>query len=208
MPAPRFWRRLAVAVGGLLAFHAAAAVALPGIDLAAFSRFLAQARTGTLWWLYDRLGGDGLSRGSIIALGFMPYLSARVWVWLASTLIPNVRRLRERASGLTTLRQWTRGLTVVGALIQSTGLVQRLLQAPDVVLQPGLGSSLRLVAVLTGGAVAAMLIAESVDALVSGQYDAPADDASPSPTPHKELPEGAAPDSPALRTRTSSKVPR
>lgn len=205
----RVWRRAAALAAGLVAFNVAAHVVLPGLSLPAFLRFLHSASAGSLWWWYDRIGGGGLSRGSIVALGFMPYLAARAWVFLAGRFVPRVRALRDTTAGALLLRRWTRGLTIGAALAQSYGLAHRLLEAPDVVLQPGPGFVLRMVTVLTGGAMVAMLLSESAEALVTNGGDSRTTDPA-DPTPSVRSPNQLSSESqaPVLDTAQRAASPR
>lgn len=159
----RFWQRIAKLTLGLLAFNAATHVMLPGLNLDVFARYIRNAPGGPLLWLYDRIGGGGLSRVSIVALGFMPYLSARIGMLLVRKVAPGVERLSETTSGQRKLKWWTRGVTVGLSMIQSFGFAQSLLNVPGLVLDPGPGFVVRLMATLTGGAIVAMMLSESVE---------------------------------------------
>jgi hypothetical protein len=95
--------------------------------------------------------------------------------------------------------------------LQSYGLAQRLLDAPDVVVHPGPGFVLGMMAVLTGGSIVAMLLSESTEALLSGGVDSTSSDAAPHvAAPHvaaPQLTEGTEPARP-ISTRASDTVAR
>jgi len=189
----RFWQRIGKLTLGLLAFNMATHVVMPGLNLPALERFMQNAQGGLLW-LYDRMGGGGLSRVSIVALGFMPYLSARVAMLLARRVAPGLERLSETPSGQRTLKWWTRGVTVGLSLIQSYGLSQSLLNVPGLVLDPGPGFVVRMMATLTGGAIVAMMLSESVEEIALDAMGASSSQAETleSDEPQRELTSGPA----------------
>ena len=162
MASDRFWQRLVKLTLGLVAFNAATHVVMPGLNLPVFQNYIRSASNGLLW-LYDKLGGGGLSRVSIVALGFMPYFSARIGMVLARQVSPGLAKLNASASGQRKLKWWTRGVTVGLSVIQSYGLTQSLLNVPGLVLDPGPGFVVRMMATLTGGAIVAMMLSESLE---------------------------------------------
>jgi len=193
MALDRFWQRIAKLTLGLLAFNAATHVIMPGLNLQALQRFMQNAQGGLLW-LYDRMGGGGLSRVSIVALGFMPYFSARIGMLLARQVSPALAKLSESANGQRKLKWWTRGLTVGLSMIQSYGFAQSLLNVPGLVLDPGPGFVVRMMATLTGGALVAMLLSESVEEIALDAMGAShsGEEALASDEPPRELTAGPA----------------
>jgi preprotein translocase subunit SecY len=123
--------------------------------------------------LYRLIGGGGLSGASVVALGFMPYLSARLWWWLAQRVSPRLAAWAAEPAHATASRRWIRGLTIGGAVVQSAGLASYLLEIPGVVTYPAAGFTLGFMATLTGGAVLAMLLSESVERTLMGDHDSP-----------------------------------
>jgi preprotein translocase subunit SecY len=162
---PRGWRRGALGVLGLALYQLGASIAAPGFDgsaLAAYFRARRAAGNGGLLALYDRLVGGGLSRGALLALGVMPYLSAWAFVRLSRHAFPAVARAAERPDGRRVLRRWTRVLTIVFALVQSLGYALFTQSVPGVVAEPGLGHVLRTMLVLTVGAIAVLWLGEAL----------------------------------------------
>lgn len=159
------WKRLSVTAAGLIIFSLATHVVMPGIDFQAFLRFFRTESVNPLLWLYDRLSGGGALRASIVALGFMPYVTARIWMQIARLTVSRVRALHDSVDGQATLSRWTRGLTISFALVQSYGFAHMLQGVPGVVGDPGVGFVSRVVVTLTGGAIVAMLLSEQVQEL-------------------------------------------
>jgi preprotein translocase subunit SecY len=68
--------------------------------------------------------GGGLTRFSVFALGIMPYITSSIIMQLLTVVIPKLQQWQDEGeSGVKKTNQWTRYLTVVLALLQSTGLV-------------------------------------------------------------------------------------
>jgi preprotein translocase subunit SecY len=155
IPAP--WRKLPLALLALLVCEVGARVALPGVDARALGEYFRTA-PGSLLALYDWIGGGGLSRGAVLALGVMPWLSATLLVRLARSLVPSL------GAGRATLTRWSRALTVGLALVQSYGFAHFAQSVPGAVAEPGAGFVVRTMLVLTLGAVLVMLLGERVTA--------------------------------------------
>ena len=68
--------------------------------------------------------GGGLTRFSVFALGIMPYITSSIIMQLLTVVIPKLQQWQDEGeAGVKKTNQWTRYLTVVLALLQSTGLV-------------------------------------------------------------------------------------
>ena len=83
---------------------------------------LLRRRGGTILGLLSLFSGGALSRFSIFALGIMPYITASIILQLMTVVIPKLAELqKEGESGYAKINQYTRYLTVVLAVAQSTG---------------------------------------------------------------------------------------
>ena len=61
---------------------------------------------------------------AVFGLGIMPYITASIIMQLLTVVIPKLEQWhKEGESGTKKINQWTRYVTVVLALLQSTGLV-------------------------------------------------------------------------------------
>src|ERR671914_2996353 len=68
--------------------------------------------------------GGALTRFAIFALGIMPYITSSIIMQLLSVVIPKLEQWQKQGEqGTKKINQWTRYVTVVLALLQSTGLV-------------------------------------------------------------------------------------
>src|SRR5688572_11777680 len=76
---PESWRRLALALLVLLVCQLGAHVAMPWLDPRALGERFRTGGVGLLA-IYDWIVAGGLSRGAVLALGVMPWLSATLLV--------------------------------------------------------------------------------------------------------------------------------
>ncbi|HEY6635768.1 MAG TPA: preprotein translocase subunit SecY [Acidimicrobiia bacterium] len=97
-------------------------IPVPGIDLDAVALFQSQQQAGGIYGLINLFSGGALEQFSVFALGIIPYITASIIMQLLTVVIPRLQALQEEGeSGRKVITQWTRYLTVVLALIQSTG---------------------------------------------------------------------------------------
>ncbi|HJQ76407.1 MAG TPA: preprotein translocase subunit SecY [Acidimicrobiia bacterium] len=103
-------------------YRLGAALPVPGIDLDAVELFQSQQSAGGIYGLINLFSGGALEQFSVFALGIIPYITASIIMQLLTVVIPRLQTLQEEGeSGRKVITQWTRYLTVVLALIQSTG---------------------------------------------------------------------------------------
>ena len=173
---PVFWRKAGVVSAALLLCELGARIGLPGVDSSMLAIQLQQSST-VLLSLYDSLAGGALSRGAVLALGALPYLSAKIFLKLAQVTIPAVRDAAASPSGGAMIRRWTRGLTVGLALVQSYGFARFVLSLPGVVADPGPGFIAETMLLLTTGATLLMLLGERIAAPAAHDASGPDADA-------------------------------
>ena len=98
-------------------------VPVPGISFERVSQLQEQSQTGGVLSFLNLFSGGALTRFSIFSLGIMPYITSSIIIQLLQTVIPKLDQWRqEGAVGQRKLTQTTRYVTVVIALVQSTGL--------------------------------------------------------------------------------------
>jgi preprotein translocase subunit SecY len=103
-------------------YRLGASIPVPGVDLQAVQDFSNQAEKGGFVGLLNLFSGGALTRMSIFALGIMPYITSSIIMQLLAVVIPKLQALQEEGeSGRKVITQWTRYLTVILALLQSTG---------------------------------------------------------------------------------------
>ncbi|RMG30016.1 MAG: preprotein translocase subunit SecY, partial [Bacteroidetes bacterium] len=99
-------------------------IILPGIDSGILEQEFSAGSSGGLLDLFNTFLGGAFARGSILALGIMPYISASIVVQLLGAVVPSIQKLKkEGESGQKKMNQMTRYLTVAITLGQSATYV-------------------------------------------------------------------------------------
>ncbi len=107
----------------LAVFRLGTFVILPGVDSVALQAQF-NAGGGGLLDLFNTFLGGAFARGSILALGIMPYISASIVVQLLGAVVPAFQKMRQEGeSGIRKMNQITRYLTVAITLGQSASYV-------------------------------------------------------------------------------------
>lgn len=154
---PELRSRILYTVGLILIFRIGAFIVLPGID----GTKLTGKVTGILGLLDVFLGG-AFSNVSIFGLGVMPYISASIAVQLLTIAVPYFHRIqREGQSGRKTLRNITKGVTIVLAVIQSISYVATTVSDELLLINKSLFFFLA-VFVLTAGTMACVWIGDRI----------------------------------------------
>jgi len=74
--------------------------------------------------MMNLFSGGGLSRMAVFGLGIMPFITSSIILQLLTVVIPRLQALQDQGeAGVKKINQYTRYVTVVLALLQSTGLV-------------------------------------------------------------------------------------
>lgn len=94
----------------------------PGVQIDELTKLQNAAQTGGALSLINLFSGGALTNVAIFALGIMPYITASIIMQLLQVVIPKLEEWREEGeTGQKKITQWTRYLTLVLALIQSSG---------------------------------------------------------------------------------------
>ncbi|HEU4529513.1 MAG TPA: preprotein translocase subunit SecY [Actinomycetota bacterium] len=99
-------------------------VPVPVVDIGILQDALeAQGQQGFLNFI-DLFSGGALTRMAVFGLGIMPYITSSIIMQLLTVVIPKLEQWQKQGEqGIKKINQWTRYVTVVLALLQSTGLV-------------------------------------------------------------------------------------
>jgi preprotein translocase subunit SecY len=115
--------KLALTFWLLLAYRLGTYVTLPGVDPNMLQGSAKQA-DGGIFGLINMFAGGAFARGSIFALGIMPYISASIVVQLLSLAVPSFQKMqKEGEEGRRRINQITRYLTIVITAVQSIGFL-------------------------------------------------------------------------------------
>ncbi len=109
-------------------------IPLPVIDQEAISEF-SRSMSGTMSQFLAKVSvfsGSQLNMATIFGLGIMPYISASIILQLMGTVYKPLEELKkEGEAGRKKINQYTRYLTVVLCLVQSTGYLWFVVMASD-----------------------------------------------------------------------------
>ncbi|HYU56641.1 MAG TPA: preprotein translocase subunit SecY [Actinomycetota bacterium] len=98
-------------------------VPVPNVDVSALQGQLDASNQSVAQFL-NLFSGGALTRFAVFALGIMPYITSSIIMQLLTVVIPKLEQWQKQGEvGVKKITQWTRYLTVVLALLQSTGLV-------------------------------------------------------------------------------------
>ncbi|RKS07531.1 protein translocase subunit secY/sec61 alpha [Nocardiopsis sp. Huas11] len=111
----------------LTLFRLGAVIPAPGIDSAAIRdqmEAITAADESGVYALVNLFSGGALLQLAVFALGVMPYITASIIINLLTVVIPRLEALKkEGQSGQTKITQYTRYLTLMLAVLQSTSIV-------------------------------------------------------------------------------------
>jgi preprotein translocase subunit SecY len=115
--------KLAVTFWMLLIYRVGTYVTLPGVDPNMLEGSARQAADG-IFGLINMFAGGAFARGSIFALGIMPYISASIVVQLLTMAVPSFQKMqKEGEDGRRKINQITRYLTIAITAVQSIGFL-------------------------------------------------------------------------------------
>ncbi len=123
---PDLRKKLLFTLAILAVFRLGSVLPGPGVSTAAIHTCLGLSSTqnNNVYGLVNLFSGGALLQLSIFALGIMPYITSSIIIQLLTVVIPRLETLKnEGSAGETKLTQYTRYLTIVLAVLQSTGIV-------------------------------------------------------------------------------------
>ena len=99
-------------------------VPVPVVDIGILQDALEQQGAGGFLSFIDLFSGGALTRMAVFGLGIMPYITSSIIMQLLTVVIPKLEQWQKQGEqGIKKINQATRYVTVVLALLQSTGLV-------------------------------------------------------------------------------------
>ena len=98
-------------------------VPVPVVDFARIRSAL-EAGEGGFLQLINLFSGGALGQMAVFGLGIMPYITSSIIMQLLTVVIPKLQTLQDQGEiGVKKINQYTRYVTVVLAILQSTGIV-------------------------------------------------------------------------------------
>jgi preprotein translocase subunit SecY len=149
-------------------YRLGATIPVPGIDLDAVELFQSQQQAGGIYGLLNLFSGGALESFSVFALGIIPYITSSIIMQLLTVVIPRLQTLQDEGeSGRKVITQWTRYLTVILALIQSTGFtylfhIGRFTGGIDLIPNYTPGRVILVVLTMTAGTAMVMWLGELI----------------------------------------------
>jgi preprotein translocase subunit SecY len=156
-------KRLWFTIGALIVYRLGAYIPIPGIDSQQFAALFNTHSAGILG-MFNMFSGGAVQRMAIFSLNVMPYISASIIVQLLQSIYPPWDKLRKEGgeAGRKQLNQYTRYLTVVLALFQSSAIAFGLQTQRGLVFDPGPFFVVSTIATLTGGTMFLMWLGEQI----------------------------------------------
>lgn len=143
-------------------------IPVPYVDILALENVRsASAGSAGLVSVINLFSGGALTAMAVFALGIMPYITASIIMQLLAVVIPKLEQLQQEGEqGRRKITQYTRYITVVLAVLQSTGLVtlagNGTLFGEDVLTSDGFGPIALIVLTLTAGTSMIMWLGELI----------------------------------------------
>ena len=135
---PDLRRKILFTLAMFAVYRFGATLPVPGIDFEAVQLFQAQQQAGGIYGLLNLFSGGALEQFSVFALGIMPYITSSIIMQLLTVVIPRLQALQDEGeAGRKVITQWTRYLTVILALIQSTAFTYLFYNGTFTGYQPG-----------------------------------------------------------------------
>jgi len=117
---PDLRKRVAFTLALLAVYRLGGHIPIPGINTIRWEEIFSR-NAGGIFGFFDMFAGGNIRRLTIFALGIMPYITASIILQLLTVVVPTLEKLsKEGELGRRKITQWTRYLTVILAVIQST----------------------------------------------------------------------------------------
>jgi len=121
---PDLRKKLFFTLGILALFRLGSTIPVPNVNVANIRQCASAATASDTLGIYSMINlfsGGALLQLAIFALGIMPYITSSIILQLLTVVIPRLEALKkEGASGQQKITQYTRGLTIVLAVLQAT----------------------------------------------------------------------------------------
>jgi len=160
---PELRRKIIFTLGILVIYRLGNHIPVIGIDIDKLFQMMSQqgGLSGIFSYL-DLFSGGNLRQCTLFALGISPYITASIMMQFLSLSIPTLEQLsKEGEYGRKIINQYQRYLTVIVAVVQSTGFVF-LLERYGLVIDPWFGSRVLFVISLSVGTMFVMWLGEQI----------------------------------------------
>src|SRR5712664_2989787 len=163
---PDLRNRVLFTLALLAVYRIGAHIPTPGINAGVLETLFQQGQ-GSVLGIFDLFSGGNLRRLTIFALGIMPYITASIILQLMTVVFPYLEKLQKEGElGRRKITQYTRYLTILLSIIQSTTIATALqsqnIGGQALVYHPGFGFVLMTILTLTTGSAFIMWLGEQI----------------------------------------------
>ncbi len=162
---PELRNRVLFTFAMLAIYRLGSYIPIPGINPAALAEFFNHNASSPLG-LVDLFNGGNLRRMTVFALGIMPYITASIIFQLLTVVYEPLARLqKEGEAGRRKITQWTRYVTILLGIVQSSAIAVALSHGSggaQLVLHPGFSFIFLTVVTLTTGTAFIMWLGEQI----------------------------------------------
>ena len=169
---PDLRKKLLFTLAIIAIYRLGSVIPVPNVDVSTLHTCATNAQSGSQAGLYSLLSlfsGGALLQLAIFALGIMPYITASIILQLLTVVIPRLEALKkEGQSGQNKITQYTRYLTLVLAVLQSTTFVtlarndQLFQNCPGIVHDNGAFPIVVMILTMTAGTGVVMWLGELI----------------------------------------------
>src|SRR3984893_2011005 len=163
---PDLRNRVLFTLALLAVYRIGAHIPTPGINWRVLETIFQQG-AGSFLGIFDLFSGGNLRRLTIFALGIMPYITSSIILQLMTVVFPYLEKLQKEGElGRRKITQYTRYLTIVLSVIQSTTIASALettnFGGESLVYHPGLAFTIMTILTLTTGSAFIMWLGEQI----------------------------------------------
>ncbi|MGV8846917.1 preprotein translocase subunit SecY [Tessaracoccus sp.] len=124
---PDLRKKILFTLGILALFRLGSTIPTPNVNISRIdecARLATQGEQAGIYTMINLFSGGALLQLTIFALGIMPYITASIILQLLTVVIPKLEALKkEGATGTAKITQYTRYLTLVLAVLNSTAFI-------------------------------------------------------------------------------------
>ena len=148
----------------VILYRLGSAIPVPYVNVLAKEAMADYWSGGNILSFVNLLTGGALGQGTLFALGVSPYITASIVMQLLSIAIPYFeKKSKEGEEGKKVINAWTRGVTVVLAVITSIGYVMMLDSYGMLLKEANVFVYFVMVSCYCAGAALVMWLAERVN---------------------------------------------